>query len=49
MLTDMTNGPTGGVATVAPEAVAAAVVRWVLDAHSAEAVLGPDSLTAALP
>ncbi len=31
MWTDMTNGPTGAVGAAAPEAVAAAIVQWVLD------------------
>ena len=43
--TDMTNGPTSAIGAVAPEAVAAAVVRWVLDNHPAADILEPDRLT----
>jgi hypothetical protein len=46
MRTDMTNGPTGAIGAVAPEAVAAAIVRWVLDHDPGEAILAPDRLTA---
>lgn len=46
MRTDMTNGPTGAIGAVAPEAVAAAIVRWVLDNRPGGEILAPDQLTA---
>lgn len=49
MWTDMANGPTGAVGAVAPEEVAAAIVRWMLGHHPGEAILGPDQLMAAPP
>jgi NAD(P)-dependent dehydrogenase (short-subunit alcohol dehydrogenase family)/acyl dehydratase len=42
MRTDMSNGPTSAIGAVAPEAVAAAIVRWVLDNHPGEEILAPD-------
>jgi NAD(P)-dependent dehydrogenase (short-subunit alcohol dehydrogenase family) len=49
MRTDMTNGPTSGIGAAAPEAVAAAIVRWVLDNRTGEEILAPDQLTAEAP
>jgi NAD(P)-dependent dehydrogenase (short-subunit alcohol dehydrogenase family) len=46
MRTDMTNGPTSAIGAVAPETVAVAVVRWILDNHPAGEILAPDRLTA---
>jgi NAD(P)-dependent dehydrogenase (short-subunit alcohol dehydrogenase family) len=46
MRTDMTNGPTGAIGAVAPEVVAAAIVRWVLGNGSGAEILTPDQLTA---
>jgi NAD(P)-dependent dehydrogenase (short-subunit alcohol dehydrogenase family)/acyl dehydratase len=46
MRTDMTNGPTSAIGAVAPEAVAAAIVGWVLDNRPGEEILTPDWLTA---
>jgi hypothetical protein len=49
MRTDMTNGPTSGIGAAAPETVAAAIVRWVLDNRTGEEILAPDQLTAEAP
>ncbi|MGE5827333.1 MAG: SDR family NAD(P)-dependent oxidoreductase [Micromonosporaceae bacterium] len=42
MLTAMTNGPTSAIGAVAPEAVAVAIVRWVLGNDPAQEILAPD-------
>jgi NAD(P)-dependent dehydrogenase (short-subunit alcohol dehydrogenase family)/acyl dehydratase len=49
MRTDMVNGPTGAIGAVAPEVVAAAIVRWVLDHEPGEAILTPDQLITERP